>query len=373
MSDTPAEKHFQHQLRSYIFPSAPATRAPCDGTESEMRVEFGFTPRWFHKHCGIDFGEKWHTDPEYRYATVICMRKELNRRFPQLRLGGPNPEEQPATIDGVFGALTVSMLFGVSAQFFPDNWPVARHEYLDDQAAARLGVPDLSSSPVFANIMDQIDWIEREFGRVTGYLNWQGVLNNAQRLRGEAIFLDIMTNPNLAHHVFEVVTLTMIEGMKLVYRRQAATGFIVRHASVSNCLVNMISGEQYREFIMPYDKRISDSFDYFGIHNCAWNVDPYIPYYASIRTLGYIDMGLDSDLARVKKFCPNTRRAVMYNPKDLTSKTVDEIQDDIFRIRKELSPCDIVMADIEYGTPDQRVLEFAEAAEIAIRTVTPEE
>jgi len=173
--------------------------------------------------------------------------------------------------------------------------------------------------------------------------------------------------------VFEVVTQTMIEGMKLVYKRQATTGFIVRHATVSNCLVNMISGEQYREHVMPYDKRISDSFDYFGIHNCAWNVDPYIAHYASIRTLGYVDMGLDSDLARVKRLCPNTRRAVMYNPKDLTSKTIEGIQADMVRIRKELSPCDIVMADIEYGTPDQRVLEFAEAAETALRTVTPEE
>lgn len=361
-----------HHLRSYIAPAAPATRTPCDGTESDMRIEFGFAPRWFHKHCGVDFGPRWHTDPAYRWQTVVAMRKELNRRFPALHLGGPAPDEQPATLDGVHGALTVSMIFGVPPRYFPDNWPAAEHQRLDKRAAAALEVPDLLDTPVFTQILEQMDWIEREFGRIEGYINWQGVLNNAQRLRGEELFIDLMTDPGLAHHLFEVVTQTMINGMKTVYERQRKTGYVVRHATVSNCLVNMLSPEQYREHLMPYDKRISDAFQYFGIHNCAWNVDPYIEDYARIRTLGYVDMGLDSDLRRAKALCPNTRRAVMYTPTDLISKSLEAIRADMLRIRRELSPCDIVMADIEYETPDERVLAFAEAAHEALISASPE-
>ena len=100
---------------------------------------------------------------------------------------------------------------------------------------------------------------------------------------------------------------------------------------------------------------------------CAWNVDPYLGDYAGIRPLGYIDMGLESDLARAKRLCPGTRRAVMYAPKDLVGKPLEAIRADLARIRRELSPCDVVMADIDHGTPDDRVQAFATLAHEALR------
>ena len=35
---TEAPRRTTGQLRSYIAPAAPATRAPCDGTEPDLRV-----------------------------------------------------------------------------------------------------------------------------------------------------------------------------------------------------------------------------------------------------------------------------------------------------------------------------------------------
>jgi len=351
-----------HQLRSYIAPAAPATRAPCDGTEPDMRVEFGFTPRWFRERCGIDFSERWHLDPLYRRDTVVAMREELNRRFPPLRLGGEDPEAAPATLDGVRGALLIPMVFGIPAEYYPDNWPAAQHAFLDEAAIAGLDVPDLPAVPVFAQVLDQMDVIERGFGRIEGYLNWQGVLNNAYRIRGPEIFTDLAVNPSLASHLFEVLAQTAIAGMRIVYERQRRTGFEVRHATVSNCLVNMVSPEAYREHLLPYDRMIRDAFEHFGVHNCAWNVDPYIADYAAIPGLGYVDMGIESNLAQAKALCPHARRAVMYKPTDLAGKPLDAIRSDLLRIGRELSPCDIVMADIDHGTPDERVVAFAETA-----------
>jgi hypothetical protein len=326
---------------------------------------------WYREHCDVDFSEHWHLDPLYRGETLIRMRRELNCRFPALQLGGPNPEEAPSTLDGVHGALTISRIFGVGAAYYEDNWPAARHEYLSEAQITALEVPDLSANPIFAQIMEQADVIARNFGRIEGYINWQGVLNNAFRLRGDQIFLDLMLNPGLAHHLFEVVTQTMISGMKLLYARQRESGVEIRHATVSNCVVNMVSPDQYRDFVLPYDRTLSEAFDDFGIHNCAWNVDPYIEDYATIAKLGYVDMGLDSDLLQARRLCPRARRALMYKPTDLAGKSRDELRADLARIRRELSPCDIVMADIEVGTPDQRVMELAELVEEAL-AIEPE-
>lgn len=350
-----------HHLRSYIAPGAPATRAPVDGSEPDLRIEFGFTPRWYRDRLGIDFSEKWHLDPLYRHQTAVAMRRELNRHFPTLRIGG-DPDSARANIDGVHGALVMAMVFGIPAEYYPDNWPAAKHAYMSENQIAALRVPSLPDTPVFAQLLEQMDVIEREFGIVGGYINWQGVLNTSYRLRGHEILADVLINPGLAHHLFDIVSQAMIDGMRLIYERQQQTGFVVRHATVSNCLVNMVSPEIYREHLLPYDKTIAAAFDKFGIHNCAWNVDPYIEDYATVEKLGYVDMGLASDLPKVRRLCPDTRRAVMYTPTDLQNKSLQAIRNDLARIRRELSPCDIVMADIDSETPDQRVLDFAKIA-----------
>jgi len=70
------------QLRNHIPISAPARREPADGTESAMRVSLGFEPAWFHERCGVDFTERWHKDPLYRYESIKAMKAELVKAFP---------------------------------------------------------------------------------------------------------------------------------------------------------------------------------------------------------------------------------------------------------------------------------------------------
>ena len=120
----------------------------------------------------------------------------------------------------------------------------------------------------------------------------------------------------------------------------------------------MISPEQYREFLLPFDKRIGEVFGCIGIHNCAWNADPYLDDYAMIQNVAYIDMGLDSNLPRAKEMFPFTRRAIMYSPTDLANKQSGHIRQDIETIARDYGPCDVGLADIEAGTSDQRILEF---------------
>ena len=56
----------------------------------------------------------------------------------------------------------------------------------------------------------------------------------------------------------------------------------------------------------------------------------------------------------LKASLPNARRAVMYTPMDLAAKSIREIESDVERIARDLGPCDVVFADIEAGTPDER-------------------
>jgi hypothetical protein len=344
------------QQISYIAPAAPARRQPARGDEPFLRPEIGFTPKWFRTALGIDFGEKWHTDPAYRRETVLAMRSELRRRFPESKVGGIDRPDKPLDLlTGVYGGNVVAMIYGVPIIYAEDNWPNCEHKYLSDDEADNIEPPDLDKNPVFGDIMKQVDWIEESEGQIHGFLNWQGILNNAQRLRGEKIFFDIMDSPERCRRLFECIYSTMGEAIKQLHERQKNSGVEINFMTVSNCLVNMISPQQYRDLFLPYDQRFEKDFGNIAIHNCAWNADPYIEDYSRIGNLGYVDMGMDSDLGRAREMIPDARRALMYTPMDLANKRWEEVREDIERIARDYGPCDIVAADIESDTPDERV------------------
>ena len=64
---------------------------------------------------------------------------------------------------------------------------------------------------------------------------------------------------------------------------------------------------------------------------------------------------IESDLEKAHELFPDTRRAIMYTPMDVRDKPVLELRADLERIAAVYGPCDIVFADIEDGTPDEKV------------------
>ena len=69
-------------------------------------------------------------------------------------------------------------------------------------------------------------------------------------------------------------------------------------------------------------------------------------------------MGIESDLSKARKLFPESRRSLMYTPMDLVNKPIANVREDLECIARDYGPCDIVAADIEAGTPDEKVFEF---------------
>ncbi|GAB4116492.1 MAG: hypothetical protein Kow00103_12230 [Candidatus Caldatribacteriota bacterium] len=348
------------KLRNHIPMGAPARREIADGTESDMRVSLGFVPGWYHKRCGIDFSEPWHKDPYYRHQSLKKMKHELCRSFPMIDYWDESKQDDLATLSGCYGAYVIPLVFGFPLIYKKDRWPEINpvKPKLSDQEIDKLNPDKIVNSPFVEELIEQMDIIEKEWGKIHGYLNWQGVLNNAFHLRGEQIFMDFYDKPDLTKYLFEVITEVMIKLAKMVQKRQRETGFYINHFSVSNCTLNMISPETYQDFLLPLDQKIASNFERFGFHTCNWNVTPYIEKIKKIPKLGYLDMGIMSNLARVKSEFPETRRALIYSPERLLRASLEEIKRDMVKVYLELSPCDIVMADIEADTPDNKVKVF---------------
>ena len=349
------------KLRNHIPISGPARREPADGTETDMRVSLGFEPAWFHQRCGIDFSKKWHTDPFFRYKSLVKMKKELCKNFPSVSYWNEDYKEDLATISGCYGAYVIPKIFNFPLIYGKDRWPEI------DKSKAKLSVKDIEAlnvsqllkGPFIEEIFNQMDVIEKEWGKIHGYLNWQGVLNNAFILRGENIFTDFYDKPDLVHHFFSIISDLMIKLALKVQKRQRKSGFYINHFCVSNCTVNMVSPQIYREFLLPYDKKIAESgFKRFGMHTCNWNVTPYLEEIIKLTKIGYLDMGIMSDMKKVKKMFPEARRAVMYSPVRLQETNLGELREDMKKIHREIAPCDVVMADIQFSTTNRRINDF---------------
>ena len=284
------------------------------------------------------------------------MRCALRQRFPEDGLSAHlSPQAPTDLLTGTFGTCAIAGIYGIPIVYAADNWPDSAQEFLTDAQLARLEPPDLKCNPQFQELMEQLEWIAREEGPIEGFINWQGVLNNAHRIRGAQLFTDLIEEPRRCQHLFACVFQTMAEAIHLVHQRQRSTGVDYRFVTVSNCLVNLVSPSIYREFLLPWDQELAALYGCIGVHNCAWTVDPFLQDYAKISGVAYLDMGLKSDLVRARAMFPGARRAVMYSPVRLADQTEDLIASDLRRIAMELGPCDLVVADIEAGTSDEKV------------------
>ena len=362
------------QLRHHIPLSGPATREPVTGDEPYARVSLGFTPRWFHSRLGVDLGERWHLDPEYRYGALVEMKEQLHDTFPAVPYFTPEYDEAgveatSATIDGVYGILPIPLLYGLEAVYQTDNWPDVRADGRPSKAELdALPAPDPGNAAHIKRLLEQMDWIARKAGRIHGYLNYQGILNIALKVRGNEIFIDMMDDPEWAKRFFRHIAENMAATAKIIQERQAASGFPTGVFTVSNCVMNMVSPAQYEEFVLPLDMELSTRFPTFGVHTCNWDATPYLDALRKIDKMGYLDTGTMADLARMKRMFPDTRRAVLYGPVELEQKSEAELLEDITRIADAYGPCDIALADIENTTPDDRVRYFLDAtAEVSDR------
>jgi hypothetical protein len=343
------------QLRSYIPIAGPARREAADGTESPLRPVLGFEPRWFRERCEVDFSARWHCDPHYRAGTLERMLAELRRRFPSAAQWQGPQERHTWTIGGCYGVGVIPRVFGMQLEYSADRWPVLLPGTAD---LSCLDPALLLKRDAACEIFAQLDAMRPRGLPITGDLNWQGVLNVAFHLRGQEIFLDMADRPEWTAQLFDCITSVILGLAHPVQRIQRESGFDIDYMCVSNCTVNMISPAMYSRLLAPHDARIAGSFSRFGVHTCNWDVTPYLRVLSRLPHVGYLDMGLDSDLKAARSQFPQARLAVLYAPWKLVEASESELRQDLVRIARELAPCDVVMADIPWNTPDARVNEF---------------
>ena len=297
-------------------------------------VDIVLAPEWWHAHTGLTFDRDFFFHPARRAEDEASMERVLRERWGQYELGSEEVRPEVGAVHLAAGYLLQEML-GCKVEYRAGHPPLvisAQQERLtvDPEAAFR--------SQAFFDFVKLCDELEREYGYLTGDVNFAGILNIALDLRGQDIFIDMRTEPEWVHMQFaniaQVITRFVDYLLKRTKTCSISVNRTVRHLVRpvmlhSECTHTMISTGDYETFLFPYDVRWSQLYDCFGVHYCGADPDRYAPSFAKIPALSFVDVGAGGDVEVMRQHLPTSFLNLRLDPVALCRQTPDEIAETV--------------------------------------------
>jgi len=330
-----------------------------------------FHPQWWYKNAGVCFNKEFFYNADYRIEADIKMRKVLYEKFGDLGLGEKDPKPRPILgSDLLASGFLYSELLGCEVRYSDENPPEVICSNLTDEQVLKLEAPDLDKSELWGKIQSQIDYLQKRFGYVESCINLMGIQNIAMDLRGQNLFIDYYTNPELAHHLLDVCTSLSVDigkRLKAVSKNlSAGVTSIVKQVLpdvylTSNCSVEMVSLEIYNDFLLKYDNILAENFKPFGIHHCGKTMEHVVDGYAKVKDLSFAEVGAFSDIGYVRKRLPGILLNARYSPVKLMDVSREELKSDIVKIVEEAKPLELLSIScvgIDSSVPDSQIRDF---------------
>jgi hypothetical protein len=344
--------------------------------KSVLPVDIVFHPNWWNKNYGIFFQKEFFFDPDVRAENDFLMRKHLRNRFSDLDLVDGEIKPRPVVGGTLLAAgYLISAILGCEIKYFDDAPPEVIPQNLTDEQIVALKPLDIFKTRPMQELLRMMDKLEQKFGYLEGDINWEGVQNVAFNLRGQQLFLDYLTNPQLAINLLEVVSNTIIQFLEFMIKRTSSTSIsvnrIVRQVEPSlvlhsNCTVTMISPEQYRQFLFKYDQLMSKKFSPYGIHYCGNNMQVMRHEFARLQQVSFYDVGWGSDVKLCREALPDKFFNLRLSPVRMLSESINAIEDDIKMLLSQvgdLRRAGLCCINMDYGTPDENIRRIFQVAD----------
>ena len=336
------------------------------------RVPVGliFSPNWWFRNYGISFEEPFYLDRRQRIQNDVTMRRALYERF---GLGEPDPEPRPVIGSmHIAGGFVLPALFGVTIRFQRNEaaWPLPRN--LSREQILALQPPEIESTWPMNLILADMEALELEFGYVIGDLNTAGLVNTGLELRGQELFLDMLEAPDVVDHLFSVLAQTQAKVARSIQERTGTSSLAVNRSIAaadpsiylhSNCSVQMISPQHYRQALLKHECRLASELRPYGIHHCGKNLQLYASSYAETGAVFY-DVGWGSDVAKCSRLLPGAFFNLRLSPVRMLQEPAAVIRSDIASLlaaaegHEKVGLCSINM---DADTPDENVRELLAA------------
>ncbi len=338
-----------------------------------MKYDITFHPSWWNENLGIRFTEEFFNDPVYRIDTDLKMRRLLFEKFGEWGIGEEHPEPRPLLgSDLIASGYLYSKLLGCDVRFSEDAPPEVVCAALSEEDALNFKAPSLSDSPDWQAVEEQIAWLQKEYGAVRSAINLQGILNLALDLRGDSIFIDMYQNEEAARRLFDsCFDLSVQVGKRLSEVSDFMSGGVTAITNSldfpglyvhSNCSVEMISLDCYRDFLLDYDVKLARLFQPYGIHHCGQSMEHVVEGYAALRDMAFAEAGAGSNIAEVRKALPDCWLNLRYSPVKLAEVGEEELQNDLHAMVRDAggtdAPVSVSCVGIDKSVGDEQITMF---------------
>ena len=307
------------------------------------------------EYAGTKLGE-YYTDGAVMLRTQLAAREKFEEVYGVAPIGvGSTP---PAYV-GVAA-------LGAEVVFPEDDPPMVRGYSLKEISDIdRLEIPSsYYETPDMAPYLKIYEYMVREVGdreRVGLGVGIEGPITSAKLLRGQDFFADLYLYPKAAHKLLTIVTESIIRFMR-ENRRIVGGSLDSGGAGIADDFSGLISPEMFPEFVVPYHRRIYESFGDGprGLHSELLRRE----HLTFLKELGItsFDPGQDQYLSAQDTLeeidVPFTWN--LFTVRDMQQGTPEHIREVYRRAVEDGAPA--IMAELCRGTPPENIRAFIEVA-----------
>jgi hypothetical protein len=290
---------------------------------------------WMHQALGVTFDRDYYFDPARRHAVDCLCNEYASREFPGMGLFYSESnlgrlsywDRTQVQVGGIQPNMILGMLSGAEflpaadrdaditpaclADCRPDDLPVPEsllgHDLVrqfDEQIAMIQGKPGLKAIPPF-------------FWDASGRAAIHGVLTTAQKLWGEAIFLDMIGEPQRARRIMEWIA----DAYVTLCRHFAERGDVaIADIHVGECSCCMVSPALVEQFVAPPTSRIGRALGPVRLHSCGASTH-LLEAFARIECLGSLDLGGETSIGTARQvFGPRMPMSIAPFPSDMSEE-----------------------------------------------------
>ena len=297
---------------------------------------------WMHQTLGVTFDRDYYFDPDRRHAVDCLCNDYAAREFPGMGLFysesnlGRLRYWDPSLVQA--GGIQPNMILGMllGAEFLPadDRDADITPACLADCRPDDLPAPEsLAEHDLIRRFDEQIAQIRsREglkpippfFWDASGRAAIHGVLTTAQKLCGETIFLDMISEPQRAERIMAWIADAYVVLCRHFAEKADVT---LTDIHVGECSCCMVSPTLVEEFVAPPTSRIGRALGPVRLHSCGASTH-LLEAFARIEYLGSLDLGGETSIGRAREvFGPRMPMSIAPLPADMSSEDPAAILD----------------------------------------------
>ncbi len=298
-----------------------------------LPVDVVMGPEWWHKHAGICFDRDFFFHPARRVEDERRMEQVLYDKWGRFGLGKYHDQTRPELgAVHLAAGFFISEMLGCEVRYSEKHPPQVVPA---NESKLQIDPDKAFTSKAYSDFQKLTERLRNKHGGVCGDVNWAGILNVALDLRGQGVFVDMLTAPDAVENGFAQIG-RVIEQFVRTVQSETGTSSIsvnrnVRHFDTpvflhSECSHTMISETHYEQFLMPFDVAWSQSHRPFGIHYCGPDPHRYALVFARLPHLDFLDVGWGGDIAILRRFLPNTFLNIRLSPVEIAEQSPDQIR-----------------------------------------------